>query len=349
MAGMMTFNVDDGFCEAVLRGNMLGLLTTADYNNLSQCERLEDVKLQLSGTSYGDFLQDVPSPLHSTTIAEYCTKKMVQEFKFLRANAVKPLSKFLDYITYGYMIDNMVLLITGTLRESDLEDLKAKCHPLGMFSAMESIVIGQSVAELYNEVLVDTPLAPYIQECLSVEDLDEMNIEIIRNTLYKSYLEDFYNYCTSLGGTTAEVMGKLLEFESDRRTINITLNSIGTELTSDDRQKLYPRIGLLYPESTESLALADSEEAIKAAIDFHDEYRELFEATEFDEDKALEDAFFEKEVQHNVESFERQFSYGVFYSYFKLKEQEIRNILWISECILQQQPDEMNRYIPLVK
>jgi V-type H+-transporting ATPase subunit d len=350
MAGnMTTFNINDGYCEAIVRGHFLGLLRVADYTSMAQCERLEDLKLQLTSTSYGaQFMQDVPAPLHSTTIADYCTKNMVREFNYLRANAVYPLAKFLDYITYGYMIDNMVLLITGTLRESDLDDLKEKCHPLGMFSAMESIVIGQSVSELYNEVLVDTPLAPYLQECLSVEDLDEMNIEIIRNTLYKSYLEDFYKYCTDhLGGTTAEVMSTLLKFESDRRTINITLNSIGTELTSDDRLKLYPRIGLLYPECIEPLSLADTEDGIKQAVQFYDEYRVLFEQTEFDEDKALEDVFFEREVQLNIESFERQFSYAAFYSYFKLKEQEVRNILWISECILQQQPEEINRYIPL--
>lgn len=32
---------------------------------------------------------------------------------------------------------------------------------------------------------VDTPLAPYFAETLTSEDLDEMNIEILRNTLYK--------------------------------------------------------------------------------------------------------------------------------------------------------------------
>ena len=36
---------------------------------------------------------------------------------------------------------------------------------------------------------------PYFGDCLSLEDLDEMNIEIIRNTLYKAYLEDFYQFC----------------------------------------------------------------------------------------------------------------------------------------------------------
>jgi len=37
-----------------------------------------------------------------------------------------------------------------------------------------------------------------------------MNIEIIRNTLYKAYLEDFYNVCLSLGGPTADVMHDVL-------------------------------------------------------------------------------------------------------------------------------------------
>jgi len=46
-------------------------------------------------------------------------------------------------------------------------------------------------------------------------------------------------------------------------------------------------------------------------------------------------------------SFEQQFNYGVFYSYFKLKEQEIRNILWIAECILQDHKQDINHYIPL--
>jgi V-type H+-transporting ATPase subunit d len=47
--------------------------------------------------------------------------------------------------------------------------------------------------------------------CLSQEDLNEMNIELIRNTLYKAYLQDFYRYCQVLGGDTAEVMGEILQ------------------------------------------------------------------------------------------------------------------------------------------
>lgn len=153
-----------------------------------------------------------------------------------------------------------------------------------------------------------------------------MNIEIIRNTLYKAYLEDFYGFCKQLGGATAEVMSEILEvsgglvcllllllprcsyvfsllptcltfsllrsphpssllglsflltspslsspsrhqFEADRRAINITLNSFGTELTKDDRSKLFPNFGMLFPEGTGKLAKADDAEQVRLAAE----------------------------------------------------------------------------------
>lgn len=330
------------------------------------------MKIHLATTGYGDFLENEPSPLHTTTIAEKCTLKMVEEFTYLRANAVNPLAQFLDCtnlsfpraksmplvlqslivvlwtdIRYGYMIDNVVLLITGTLHERDPEELKEKCHPLGLFDSMVSITVQQNVSDLYNDVLIDTPLGPYIQSCLSQEDLNEMNIEIIRNTLFKAYLEDFYAYCMRLGGVTAEVMHDILMFEADRRSINITLNSFGTELTRDDRAKLYPTLGLLHPEGIERLKKCDDADQVKAAIDFYPPYRALLDDTQFNEDKTLEDSFFEREVDLHKHSFYRQGGYGAFYSFFKLKEQEIRNIVWIAECIMQDQKSKMNQYIPL--
>eukprot|EP01128_Nolandella_sp_AFSM9_P003655 TRINITY_DN1594_c0_g1_i2.p1 TRINITY_DN1594_c0_g1~~TRINITY_DN1594_c0_g1_i2.p1 ORF type:complete len:368 (+),score=106.57 TRINITY_DN1594_c0_g1_i2:92-1195(+) len=346
---MASFNVNDGYLEGIVRGYGLGLLTRIDYGNLCQCDNLDDVKIHLGSTAYGDFLINEPSPLHTTTIAEKCTVKMVTDFTYLRCNATEPLASFLDFITYGYMIDNVVLLITGTLHDRDISELKKKCHPLGTFPAMASIVAGQTISDLYNEVLIDTPLGPYIVSCLNEEDLNELNIEIIRNTLYKAYLEDFASYCVdTLGGASGEVMKYLLEFEADRRSINITLNSVGTELQHEDRRKLYPKMGLLYPEALEDLAEADDADQVRQAVDRVPLFRKLFTDTQYSEDKSLEDAFFEHEVKLNIASFGQPFGYGVFYSYFKLKEQEIRNIVWIAECILQDQKSEINQYIPLL-
>ena len=93
------------------------------------------------------------------------------------------------------MIDNIVLVITGTHHDRDTAELLEKCHPLGMFDSMATLCVAQSPSDLYRMVLVDTPLGPYFGDCLSLEDIDEMNIEIIRNTLYKAYLEDFHSFC----------------------------------------------------------------------------------------------------------------------------------------------------------
>lgn len=61
----------------------------------------------------------------------------------------------------------------------------------------------------------------------------------------------------------------------------------------------------------------------------------------------MEDEFFRYEVNTNKYVFMRQFNFGVFYAYFKLKEQEIRNIVWIAECIAQGQREKINNYVPI--
>ncbi|RPD62397.1 ATPase V0 complex subunit D [Lentinus tigrinus ALCF2SS1-7] len=366
----LLFNVSGGFLEGIVRGYKAGLLTQNQYNNLTQCETIEDLRTQLSATDYGNFLANEPMPISTSTISEKATQVLVDQFNFLRSNAVEPLSKFLEYMTYAYMIDNIVLVITGTLHGRNVDELLQRCHPLGMFDTLGTLGAATNGEELYHFVLRDTPLASYFRDSVSAADLDDLNIEIIRNTLYKAYLEDFDAFCETLGAPTADIMHNILSFEADRRAINITINSFGTQLSKEQRAKLFPTIGRLFPEGNNALARADDIEQVRQACEAISEYRTFFEAStgaprangngagessanllgdlsdELGAAADLEDRFFVHEVHLNKLAFLQQFQYAVFFSYIKLKEQEIRSLTWIAECIAQNARDRIHDFIP---
>ncbi|KAK9464075.1 V0 complex, c/d subunit of ATPase [Lipomyces oligophaga] len=336
------FNNNNGYVEGIVRGYRTALLTSANYANLVQCDTLEDLKLQLSATDYGNFLANVPGSLSTTIIAEKANEKLVEEFRYIQKQSVQPLGKFMDYITYSYMIDNVALLITGTLHERDTHELLDRTNPLGWFESLPALCVATNVEELYNTVLIDTPLAPYFKDCLSAADLDDLNIEIIRNTLYRAYLEDFYAFCKSLPSPSNEVMSTLLEFEADRRVINISLNSFGSEITREERLALSPKFGQLYPAATEALASADDIEAVRITVESVGDYRGFFDTSN---NKSLEDHFYLREMELCRNAFTQQFTYSAIWAWVKAKEQEIRNITWIAECIAQNQKERINNYI----
>ncbi|MFN9983420.1 MAG: V-type ATPase subunit, partial [bacterium] len=104
------------------------------------------------------------------------------------------------------MIENVRLLLKGTLAGRDINDLIAQCHPLGLFreSTMRSIPTFESnakgYADLYQTVLVDTPVGPYFAKFLqeasarnggdSFGVIEEVEIEIAEAIKAKNeYLE----------------------------------------------------------------------------------------------------------------------------------------------------------------
>ncbi|KAF7846429.1 hypothetical protein BT93_L4384 [Corymbia citriodora subsp. variegata] len=332
------------------------------------------------GPAYGDALASLAPNPSTSALADKTTEKLVQDFRYLQGQATGSSAKFMDYLTYSYMIDNVALLITGTLHERDTKELLGRCHPLGWFETMPVLCVATNIEELYNSVLIETPLAPFFKGHLSHQDLDELNIEIVRNTLYKNYLEAFHDFCNNdseMATTcTGEIMSEILKFEADRRAINITLNSFGTELSKEQRRKLYPDFGHLYPEGMLMLSRADDLEGVSLAVSGNADYKRYFDEVGLSqgnngvgnmsggsggENKSLEDLFYQKEMELSKLVFTQQFTHAVIYAWVKLREQvkqaaycqqndtnvvqEIRNITWIAECIAQNQKDRIGNYI----
>jgi V-type H+-transporting ATPase subunit d len=172
----------------------------------------------------------------------------------------------------------------------------------------------------------------------------------------KLYLQDFYSFCMDLGGESAEQMAMLLSARADSIAINIVVNSLSSPLNEvqaeEDRRALFPCFGTLYPFSTGSkapgtLTKAHSDLDIKAALEPFPMYAVVLKEAEENPSKSIDDCFYARAVRLMEVSFMGQFHYGIFYSYVKLKEQEIRNLVWISECIIQGRKDKIDKYVPI--
>jgi V-type H+-transporting ATPase subunit d len=86
--------------------------------------------------------------------------------------------------------------------------------------------------------------------------------------------------------------------------------------------------------------VAEDFDQIRAAMEKCPPYQAIFSRLGLGETQMLDKIMYEEEVRQLMATYEQQFHYAVFYSYMRLREQEIRNILWIAECVAQ---DQKNR------
>jgi V-type H+-transporting ATPase subunit d len=382
-----------------------GFLTNAEYRQLAQCTTFEDVKLCFSDTDYCNVLSNV-NTLTKDVIMERCQAKFVEEFNYIKQQAVGAYSTFIDFVSYEYLIDNISFLISGLIKRQqgsssseydpeEGEELISKCDPLGYDPHLKSIMGvfensgegrggGDGLVELYRTVLVEMPVARYFEMYFASQAMQqpdknsgqesfgkseiakiytEGEFEVITNMLKKLWLEDFYQVCKKMGGETAVVMGRVLGFEADYRAIEITMNSFGTQLNESnerdaERKALFCNIGTLYPRVTErkwqdindTQKLSDNLEHFQP---FNGLWRSATEeAKETDEQiGVMSDLLKKEEVKVMREGFDGQGHFGVFYSWTKLKQAELRNLRYILSCIEMKQTDPkyLSRYLAIFK
>ncbi len=382
LGGHLSFNAENGYLEALVRGFRSGFLTKIQYRQMQQCLSMGELRLVLMETDYGNYLSGVPVPSPDSSgkeLAKYgkilmrvCVDKFLSSWDHIRLQAVGELQSFLDMISYSSMLKNFTTLITGVINHADPEKLLGNISNidsgLGYYPSLKRLVAFDSDAvadrydlleEIYDVLLVETPISCYFErfffDSLQIEEHEdagrevshtfkEVELDIIKDTLQRYWLEDFCVYCKKLGGETWSVMKELLDFEADRRSIEIVANSFGTPLGEQsardtERKNLLPRLGKLYPTGHDLLSGtsawehkggAGSMKDLRQVLDRFETFQGLVDD---DEKMSISTRLREREVATLRRGFESQGHFGVFYAWVKLSLIELQNIQVIVEAV----------------
>lgn len=82
---MMSFNIDDGYPEAIIRSLRKGFLREETYNQLKSCSNLNEFKLVLEDTDYGPYIAAEASPIEIVILKKRCKEKLMKEIQHLMA------------------------------------------------------------------------------------------------------------------------------------------------------------------------------------------------------------------------------------------------------------------------
>jgi V-type H+-transporting ATPase subunit d len=141
---MLTYNVDNGFPEAILRSLRKGLLTGVDFDNMKLSSNatefrlvLEDTDYGITDSEYGIFEGQAENKLEPVPLGRAMRKKICNEIKYIMGQSVYPLTEFLNYILDEHKIDTIVYMMDGIKNGRSTEELLKTCEPMGMFSIAE--------------------------------------------------------------------------------------------------------------------------------------------------------------------------------------------------------------------
>lgn len=372
---MMTFSVDDGYAEAICRSLRKGFIRDEQYLQLKACSNLQEFKLVLEDTDYNGYIVNEANPIEIVVLKRRCKEKLMTEIQHMIGQSTQPLTGFLERILHCYQIDNVVGMIEGLKNDQPLDILLKGCDPLGYFPELKNIrsVDNNDYAALYQQVLIDLPIGEYFRKFLdkqisSSDDkvqkdaryitglMNEFKAEKIKNMLKKIWLAEFHKYCMENlpGDTSKAVMDDLLKFESDCMTLQIIYNSLDIQGLSDavgreaERRNYINSLGYLYPDKDKELNDADSFDKLKEAVrgfEYEDMLAQVSEGArgaEFNAaGKSIDDVMFVEKARRYSLAFENGFHYGVFYGYLKLREMEIRNLVWLAELVSIGVPRQM--------
>lgn len=216
---------------------------------------------------------------------------------------------------------------------------------------------------IYASILMESPLRVYFERAASimggVEELASLDPEYLRAALGRAHLEKFAEFAIRID--CPELL-ECLRLEADRRSIGLCLfNSLKSGGIGSVRLKaLFPQVPGAYLEPfLGKLVEVDDLVSLKSILNQVPEYKILADSplmsmgdsgsasSTGNAPESIEDFFYARTINLAKQMFETAYSLGVFYAWSVLREQEVRNVRWIAECVSQKRKERINNYLPI--
>lgn len=351
-----------GYLIAEINGKELLLFKSDDYNSLKQCETLEEICIKLN-RKY-KFLEgtditktQLKKNLNKTLINEY--NRIYNDTNSVSINdnitndsvsiddnnislddnyndniykSINPLKIILEYYIESHKIKNFFFILQSLSKNKDLDTLYNKID-IGDFDELKTLKFCKDMNDVQKFCIENCFLKKYyykIKWNLEFKDNDFQKKQVLIN---KYQIEDIYN---KLKHTDLFIL-EIIKLQADRCIIDLTMNSLNN-FFGKDRLDLYPRICSLDSKTVESLSFVESIDDMKNIL-----------SNKYDINKDIYSELINKEMEKYCESFKIFNDVSCVYSYFKLKEQEIKNVLWIVDCILQGRRNEIDSLLNINK
>lgn len=324
-------NKRNGFILSQIHASFQHLLNKQSYKNLLQSDSIDDILIKLSATGYKEYLKE-EKIVEKKELKKSLEKGLKKEFQKIYEKSNGELKILMKYFLESYMIDSFIYRISNP-KNCDEEEL-------GFFLELNALNFAKSFKEIKLLIIKDSFLEKYFKNIEVNDDISKNNLQIIKRKLLKYHMEEFYEMLNKM--ESLDYMKNILKIMGSLQIIEIVLNSIHTSISSENKKELFPIVNNLSPSIINSLSNCQSIDDLKSIIS-KTGYSNLLNYSDILNGMH----FYLLNVFYN--SFKTFNDLSCVFCYFKLKEQEIRNLGWLVDFLGEDENEVMENIYTLDK
>lgn len=313
-----------GYIISEINGKREEMLREEDYNALKRCDSLEEMAIKLSRRYHG---LSEGIAYTKPELKKRLLETLKADFDHYHDVEDKGIRTILNYYMDFHKIQNFFYLLQCKLQDPSLERSFDKIE-IGDFSALRTIKFSNDMDDVQRYCMENSFLKKFEQRVRFKKEFAANNFQVLQTLFFKFHIEEAYRSLND----DMDHMREILRLEGDRQIIEVAANTLGSkEVVGCKRMELFPDVHSMDLRTRELLSHVEGLEDMKAIL-----------STRYDFDTDISNALIRAELGKYRESFSMYGDLSCVYSYFRMKEQEIKNILWIAECIIQNRRDAMD-------